>query len=97
MKNYLFKNWYDDKIWYLWGRTHTSKISFYRTTMKMESHWSNIKRLYLLPYNRPCVDLLIHIIATSVMKKYKHDYDAMKAEKKTILVEIVCIDFARVL
>lgn len=78
-QTYLQRNWYDNQSWKLWGRRHESKISFSRTTMKVESHWSMIKRLYLLPYNRPGLDLLIHVLATGVMTKYKHDYNAMKS------------------
>lgn len=82
MKDYLLKNWYDSETWKLWGRRNCSKISLSRTTMKVESHWSVLKRLYLLPYNRPRLDLLVHIIATSVMNKYQHDYTAMYSGRK---------------
>lgn len=82
MNHYLLVNWYADGIWNLWGRRHPSKISFSRTTMKVEAHWSLMKRLYLLPYNRPRLDLLVHVIATSLMNKYKHDYGALKSGRK---------------
>lgn len=59
---YLFSNWYSDAHWPLWGRISKSKIAFSRATMFVESHWSVLKRLYLLPYNRPRVVLVVYVI-----------------------------------
>lgn len=48
-----------------------------RTKMMVESHCSMIKRLYLLPHNRPALDLLIFMLVTSVMTKFDHCYEAL--------------------
>lgn len=53
---YLLQNWYDLEYWIIWGRRHTSKLALSRTTKKVEAHWLVLKRLCLLPYNRPQVD-----------------------------------------
>lgn len=50
--------------------------------MKVESHWSVLKRHYLLPFNRPRVDLLIHIIDMSLMKKFEWDYESLRTGRK---------------
>lgn len=74
---YLRENWYDHMNWRLWGRRHNSKIAISRTTMKVEAHWSILKRLYLLPYNRPRLDLLVHIIDSALMRKFVCDYKSL--------------------
>lgn len=43
--------------------------------MKVEAHWSTLKRLFLMPYNRPRVDLLIHIIDKKMLLKFSEDYE----------------------
>lgn len=58
------------------GRRLDSKIAFCRTTMKVESHWSLINRIYLLPSNRPRFDLLFHIIDTKLLPTMPNDFDA---------------------
>lgn len=80
--SYLMNNWYDTITWKLWGRRHEHMIPFSRTTMKVESHWSMLKRQFLLPYNRPRVDLLVHVIASTVMVKFDHEYEALKLGRK---------------
>lgn len=80
--SYPMNNWYDNITWNLWGRRQLSKIPFSRTAMKVESHWSMLKRQYLLPYNIPRVDLLVHILTSSLMVKFEHDYEAMKLGRK---------------
>lgn len=75
-KKYLQDNWYDEYYWELWGRRHLTKVSLSRTTMKVEAHWSILKRLYLFSFNRPRVDLLIHILESKIMRKYSDDYKA---------------------
>lgn len=79
---YLRHNWYDEDSWSLWGRRNTKKVAISRTTMKVESHWSVLKRLYLLPFNRPRVDLLIHIIDVTLMRKFWCDYKSLMAGEK---------------
>lgn len=82
LQSYLLSHWYDDESWKIWGRRHRAKISFSRTTMTVESDWSLIKRLYLLTFNWPRVDLLVHVIGTIVMVKFTHAYDAMVCGRK---------------
>lgn len=75
----LHENWYCSKWWLLWGRRHNSLISLSRTTMIVESHWSILKRLYLIPYNRSSVDFLMYIIEKKMMSKFREEF--------TLLVE----------
>lgn len=90
-ETYLQHNWCDNETCVFCGRHHDSKIAFSRTTMEVESHWSMIKSLYLLPNNHPSLYLLIRFIASGVMAKYKHDYKSMKfGRKKNILVDGFC-------
>lgn len=82
VKQYLLKNWYDDNMFYCWGRRRASLIPLSKTTMMCEAHWSVLKRLYLLPYNRPRADLVLHVIDTKVMPKFTSDYQLMMSERK---------------
>lgn len=72
---YMNKCWYDENNWRLWGRRNETFISFSRTTMKVEAHWSLIKRLFLLPYNRPRLDLLFYILDKKILPKFVQDYN----------------------
>lgn len=74
---YLRNNWYDNHTWKIWGRRHPSKVAITRTTMKVEAHWSLLKRLFLLQFNRPRVDLLVHIISSRLLPKISNDYQAL--------------------
>ena len=46
--------------------------------MFVEAHSSVLKRLNLLPYNQPRVELQIYIIGTKLMPKFKNDFIALK-------------------
>lgn len=75
---YMLKNWYDESHWRLWGRRSGRKVALSRTTMFVESHWSVLNCLYLLPYNRPRVDLVVYIIDTRLMPKFENDFDSLE-------------------
>lgn len=79
---YILKNWYDEVNWDLWGRRNPHKISLLRTTMLVEAHWSVLKRLYIFSFNRPRLDLLVHIICSKVLRKYLDEYKALRSGVK---------------
>lgn len=95
MRHYLLKHLYESETWKLWGRRHCSKLSLSRTIIKFESHWSVLKRLYFLPYNRPLLDLFVHILATLVMTKYQHDYTAMYSRRKNDIGESLLLSWGK--
>lgn len=74
---YLLNNWYDNYNWELWGRTKRKEVSLSRTTMKVEAHWSILKRLYIFSFNRPSIDLLIYIFDSKSMRKFSDNYTAL--------------------
>lgn len=82
LKDYLLRNWYDDNIFFCWGRRNASLIPLSKTTMMCESHWSLLKRLYLLPYNRPRVDLLLYVLDSKLLSKYTSDYHLLMNGRK---------------
>lgn len=79
---YLLQNWYNMDNWIIWGPWHSSKIALSRTTMKFDAHWSLLKRLYLLPYNRPRVDLLVYVISTKLLPKYLSNLENVRSGVK---------------
>lgn len=60
------------------GSSVSQEVAISRTTMFVQSHWSVLKRLYLLPCNKPRVDLLIYVIDTHFVFKFENDFNALK-------------------
>lgn len=59
---YLWNQWYQPAHWKLWVRAAGNEIPRIRTTMMVESLWNTIKHTYLIDFNRPRLDLAIHLI-----------------------------------
>jgi hypothetical protein len=53
---YMWNQWYCTEQWKLWARASWADIPRIRTTMMVESLWKNIKRKYLVDFNRPRLD-----------------------------------------
>lgn len=65
------------------------------TNMMVESHWSVIKRLYLLLYNRHCLDILFYVINVKLLQKFSNDFGQLCKEiEKPILAAIVLFKLA---
>lgn len=70
------------EIWKIWGRRRFTKVSLSRKTMKVEAHWSVLKRLYLLPFNRPRVDLLLYVISSKPIPKFIAGLDDFQSGRR---------------
>ena len=55
------------KQWKLWARSTDPAISKLKTTIIVESLWCNLKHWDLQEFNRPCLDLVTHIIISDVL------------------------------
>ena len=75
--SYLLSSWYTWDRYVLWGRRHPTAISFTRTTMTIEAHWSLVKRHYLLHHNRPRVDFVLYILENRLIPKVEADYSLL--------------------
>lgn len=64
---YLWTNWYSPSRWYLWARSARSTIPLSKTTMKIEAHWSVIKRCYLHRFSSPRLDLMFWTLLDEVI------------------------------
>lgn len=64
---YMWQNWYRPGRWELWARSGSTRISMFRTTMKLEAHWRQLKRDFMVEFNRPRMDLLVYIIIKELM------------------------------
>jgi len=82
IKEYLLENWYCENMFRMWGRMHPTKIPIAKTTVMVESHWSQLKQLYILPYNRPRWDFLIYILDVKVLPKFISDYGLLCSGSK---------------
>ena len=81
--SYLLSNWYTWNRYLLWGRRNPAEIPFTRTTMTIESHWSLVKRQYLIHNNRPRIDFVLFILEQRLMPKIQADYTLLlRALKK---------------
>lgn len=77
MISYLLCNLYSDDVFMFWGRRHNQVIQIARTTMMVEAHWSRLKRVYLLPYNRPKCDFLEYILSVVVLPRFSADFELL--------------------
>jgi len=50
--------------------------------MMVESHWSQKKRLYILPYNRPRCDFVVYALYVKVIAKFIADYEMLSLGSK---------------
>ncbi|KAJ3770997.1 hypothetical protein FB446DRAFT_646034 [Lentinula raphanica] len=66
---YLWNRWYTPKQWILWARAACDSIPRTKTTMMVESTWKHIKRRDLHQFNRPRLDLLVHVVLTNLLPR----------------------------
>ena len=66
---YLWNRWYHPDQWKSWARSADEAIPRLKTTMVVESLWRNIKHRDLAEFNRPRLDLVTHIVITSVLPR----------------------------
>jgi hypothetical protein len=64
---YMWNCWYSPKQWPLWARAASPEIPRLKATMISESQWKVIKHQDLGMFNRPRLDLVTHIIITSLV------------------------------
>lgn len=64
---YLWNCWYCPEKWPLWARSAAQDISVLRTTMVVEGFWNKLKHTTLGPFNRPRLDLVVHLILTQIL------------------------------
>ncbi|KAG6848311.1 hypothetical protein H0H93_001313, partial [Arthromyces matolae] len=66
---YMWNRWYTPKQWRLWARAACHDIPRLKTTMVVEGFWKQLKRRDLVNFNRPRLDLVTHIILTSILPR----------------------------
>lgn len=79
---YLKDNWYHNETWKLWGSRHKRRNLLTITTMMVESHWPLLICLYLLPCNRPRLDLVLYIAEKRLFSKCKSDLQQLASGVK---------------
>ena len=67
---YMWTSWYSPKMWRLWARSTSSRISRLRTTMAVENFWHQLKHNYLHNVARPRLDHLVWILINRVTPAY---------------------------
>lgn len=50
-------------------------VSIRHTTMKVESHWSSMKRILLLLHNQPRSDFLAQIVGVGLLPEHSDDFN----------------------
>ncbi|CAG8764527.1 15606_t:CDS:2, partial [Gigaspora rosea] len=68
--SYLWVEWYSSSKWPTWAQSAKKEVSVLKTTMIVESHWRLIKHNYINKFNKPCVDLLVWILAERLLPRY---------------------------
>ena len=74
----LFVNWYKFDQWILWARSaNPREMPVLKTTVILESHWSNLKHQYLHNSNRAQIDLVIFILTSRVIPQAMRHLQAL--------------------
>ncbi|KAJ7241300.1 hypothetical protein C8J57DRAFT_976323, partial [Mycena rebaudengoi] len=79
---YLWNRWYTPMQWELWARAASEAIPRLKTTMIVESMWKNIKRRDLAQFNRPRLDLVTHLVLTSLLPRVKRTLDYVRGLRR---------------
>ncbi|KIM44630.1 hypothetical protein M413DRAFT_66881, partial [Hebeloma cylindrosporum] len=74
---YMWNRWYTTKQWSLWARSASDSISRLKTTMVVENLWKHLKRRDLAQFNRPRLDLVTHLVITSVLPRVQLTIDSV--------------------
>ena len=74
LEKYLWENWYRWERYVIWGRRNNFAVPLTRTNMKIEAHWSLIKRVYLVHNNRPRVDFIIYVLQEQLLPRVRRDH-----------------------
>ena len=67
---YMWSSWYSPKMWCLWARSTSPRISRLRTTMAVENFWRQLKHNYLHNVAHPRLDHLVWILINRVTPAY---------------------------
>jgi hypothetical protein len=79
---YLVLKWYCKAPWALWARScDQSTIPMASTTMMVESHWSRLKRVYLLHTPRPRLDQAVYVIIQDYCPALLHKWQETLVER----------------
>lgn len=79
---YLWNRWYTPNQWKLWARSADDAIPRLKTTMIVESLWKHIKHKDLKDYNRPRLDLVTHIVLTTVLPRVRDKLDYVRGLRR---------------
>ncbi|KAJ7460146.1 hypothetical protein FB451DRAFT_1045484, partial [Mycena latifolia] len=79
---YLWNRWYTPAQWLLWARASCDAIPRLKTTMVVESMWKHLKRRDLAQFNRPRLDLVTHLVLTSLLPRVKRTLDYVRSLRR---------------
>jgi hypothetical protein len=68
---YMWNCWYSPKQWPLWARSVAPAILRLKTTMVSEAQWKVIKHNDLAMFNRPRLDLVVHVLIGRLLPPVK--------------------------
>ncbi|KAF7978602.1 hypothetical protein HWV62_45332 [Athelia sp. TMB] len=68
---YLWNCWYSPPQWPLWARSAAPGIPRLKTTMVSEAQWKVIKHQDLATFNRPRLDLVIHVLINRLLPRVR--------------------------
>lgn len=82
VRNYIDAYWYSIENSELCGMLHSTKILFRPTTRVAQTYCSTLKRLFILLYNGPRIDVLVYLLDGGRMMKFKADYFNLLSGRK---------------
>ncbi|KZP16530.1 hypothetical protein FIBSPDRAFT_912280 [Athelia psychrophila] len=66
---YMWNCWHSPPQWPLWARSAAPGIPWLKTTMVSEAQWIVIKHHDLATFNRPRLDLVVHVIINRLLPR----------------------------
>ncbi|KAJ8095385.1 hypothetical protein PM082_023155 [Marasmius tenuissimus] len=80
--SYLWNRWYSPKQWVLWARAACKAIPRIKTTMIVESTWRALKRHDLPQFNRPRLDLVVHVVLRYLLPRVQRKIVDLKGLRR---------------
>lgn len=68
---YMWNCWYSRKQWPLWARSAVPGIPRLKATMISETQWKVIKHNDLAMFNRPRLDLVVHVLINRLLPRMR--------------------------
>ena len=79
---YMWNCWYSPQQWPLWARSAYPAIPRLKATMITESTWQVIKHQDLALFNRPRLDLVMHVMIKRLLPRVRYNLATIMGQRR---------------